>query len=302
MTETITDLQKNKAVMSLSNKHSVFTNDELKQQQDDFKNRRVKNSDNYSEVGKKYMEYLFPKKQVGDSLTQTLKSIETDLSRPNRVVQQEMAFDKAKVIWWKIFTIELNKEGVEFVANENEVETMKNLLKYFIGDPSSKYDLNRGICLVGATGCGKTFLMDSFRIFCKQTNNSRAFKRRECMEIKDEIALTKGSRNQSPESVMKKYHHDHYFFDDLGAEPVPFNFFGEKMAFMEQILTRRDRNFRKGNCITHLTTNLIPHDYTGADGKPVVDEIIKNYGNRIRSRMAQMYNFILWNGLDKRTL
>jgi hypothetical protein len=304
LAQSILELQQSKSeIAKYSSKGSAFSNEQMKKQQEDFENRRVKDNSKFSEAGKRYMDYLFPqKKQGGDALAETLQNIENGLKRPNRFVKQEMTFDKAKVIWWRIFSIELQKEGAKFVATDLELEIMQDLLKYFIGDDSSKYDLRKGICLVGKTGPGKTFLMDSFRIFCNKTNNSRAFKRKECIQIKNEIALTKGNYNQSPESVMQKYHRGHYFFDDLGAEPVPFHYFKDELMFMEEILTQRERHFHKGSCITHLTTNLLPESYTNEQGIFIEDEILVKYGNRIRSRMKKMYNFILWDGIDKRGL
>lgn len=59
---------------------------------------------------------------------------------------------------------------------------------------------------------------------------------------------------------------------------------------MTEILTSRYEHFIENNAITHITTNLS------------ASEIEKAYGNRVRSRLRQMFNLIAFdsNTKDKR--
>lgn len=59
---------------------------------------------------------------------------------------------------------------------------------------------------------------------------------------------------------------------------------------MAEILTSRYEHFIENNAITHITTNLS------------ASEIEKAYGNRVRSRLRQMFNLIAFdsNTKDKR--
>jgi DNA replication protein DnaC len=59
---------------------------------------------------------------------------------------------------------------------------------------------------------------------------------------------------------------------------------------MAEILTNRYEHFVESKAITHITTNLS------------ASEIEKAYGNRVRSRLRQMFNLIAFDkdSIDKR--
>ena len=80
-----------------------------------------------------------------------------------------------------------------------------------------------------------------------------------------------------------------YCFDDLGAEQQ-IKHFGNDCNVMAEILMSRYEQFIENSTITHITTNLS------------VSEIEKYYGNRLRSRLRQMFNLISFNSYatDKR--
>ncbi|MEN9908594.1 MAG: hypothetical protein RLZZ540_1743 [Bacteroidota bacterium] len=71
-------------------------------------------------------------------------------------------------------------------------------------------------------------------------------------------------------------------FDDLGAEQQIKNF-GNDCNVMAEILTSRYEHFVENKAITHITTNLS------------ASEIEKTYGNRVRSRLRQMFNLIAFD-------
>ena len=68
-----------------------------------------------------------------------------------------------------------------------------------------------------------------------------------------------------------------YCFDDLGTETTSKYFGNDCNVMAEILLTRYDLFVEKG-IITHLTTNLS------------ATEIESQYGNRLRSRMREMFN------------
>jgi DNA replication protein DnaC len=76
-----------------------------------------------------------------------------------------------------------------------------------------------------------------------------------------------------------------YCFDDLGAEQQ-IKHFGNDCNVMAEVLISRYEQFVENNSITHLTSNLS------------ASEIEMLYGNRLRSRMRQMFNLI---SFDKAT-
>jgi hypothetical protein len=80
-----------------------------------------------------------------------------------------------------------------------------------------------------------------------------------------------------------------YCFDDLGTEQQ-IKHFGNDCNVMAEILITRYEQFVENNSITHITTNLAAF------------EIENHYGNRLRSRMRNMFNLITFSpsSSDKR--
>ncbi|MNQ95112.1 DNA replication protein DnaC [compost metagenome] len=80
-----------------------------------------------------------------------------------------------------------------------------------------------------------------------------------------------------------------YCFDDLGAEQQ-IKHFGNDCNVMAEVLISRYEQFVQNKSVTHITTNLS------------ASEIENSYGNRLRSRMRQMFNLVTFdkNTKDKR--
>ena len=81
-----------------------------------------------------------------------------------------------------------------------------------------------------------------------------------------------------------------YCFDDLGVESE-IKHYGNKCNIMAEILLSRYDLFISHGMKTHITTNLS------------ASEIEEYYGNRVRSRMREMFNLLAFNKIsyDKRS-
>ena len=119
--------------------------------------------------------------------------------------------------------------------------------------------------------------MHLIRPFAVQASD---YKIKTCREIAFEFAkdgyealepYTKRTNNQTRLSG--------FCFDDLGAEQQ-IKHFGNDCNVMAEILISRYEQFIENKSVTHLTTNLS------------ASEIEKHYGNRLRSRMRNMFNLI----------
>lgn len=277
-----------------------FSNEELKEQQKRFNNRKKSNGGDITEAGKAYLANLRKLPKESDKIGKILEDIVKTERRPQKDVKQTMQYEDAKKIVWRIIKERLKRENKVFAASDDELKIIVNLIKYFIGDPSSCYDLKKGIFIYGNTGLGKTFILEVFKTFLIHTNSRKPFLQKRTRDVYKEIALTKGKRTQSPQSVMKKYEKGEWFFDDLGDEPVFYKDFGNDVSFMIDILTDREDVFTKAGIMTHITSNLIPFDIKLPSGEIKKDEVLERYGKRLRSRFNKMFNFILWVGKDKR--
>jgi hypothetical protein len=84
--------------------------------------------------------------------------------------------------------------------------------------------------------------------------------------------------------TIEDYGNGQYFcFDDLGVEPIGRHY-GKDCNVMGEILLSRHDLFLKYKIKTHGTTNL--------NAKELEDK----YGNRVRSRMRELFNLV---GFDK---
>lgn len=181
--------------------------------------------------------------------------------------------------------------GQNFKIKEEDLETIFKLLIYMIKDKNNalklKLNLSRGTLLSGPIGCGKTSLM---RLITPFANSLSDYKIKTCREISFEFAkngyeaINKYTTKQNNQIRLPGY-----CFDDLGTEQQ-IKHFGNDCNVMAEILITRYEQFVENNSITHITTNL------------AASEIENHYGNRLRSRMRNMFNLISFSSSssDKR--
>ena len=174
--------------------------------------------------------------------------------------------------------------GQSFKINILDIPTIYKLVIYMIKDQNTalklQIDLNKGILLSGPIGCGKTSIMHLIRPFANPLSD---YKIKTCRELSFEFAkngfdaINKYTLKQNFQSRLSGY-----CFDDLGTEQQ-IKHFGNDCNVMAEVLISRYEQFLENNSITHLTSNLS------------ASEIEMLYGNRLRSRMRNMFNLISFN-------
>lgn len=171
--------------------------------------------------------------------------------------------------------------GKTFQIPENERGIIFGILAWFFEDECvaeiMDIDLKKGILLSGPIGCGKTSL---FRLMQGFPTKRKKFTITSTRQVVSEFM-------QSGYEVLEKYSRGNwsqdvrfpksYCFDDLGTETTSKYFGNDCNVMAEILLTRYDLFIEKG-LITHITTNLS------------ANEIEAQYGNRLRSRMREMFN------------
>lgn len=185
--------------------------------------------------------------------------------------------------------------GHHFQLSACDYRVLFQLLVYFYRDFENAerfgMDLRKGILLTGPIGCGKTSLMFLMRYLL-----TRDFQyiMRDCRTIgiefiKEGYPVIEKYTAKSFISTSEGFVPRTYCFDDLGLEPN-FKHFGNEANVMAEILLSRYPLFLHEKMLTHATTNLSS------------DELEKLYGNRVRSRMREMFNLIAFgdDAIDKR--
>lgn len=182
--------------------------------------------------------------------------------------------------------------GEHFTIYSEDSEVINKLLTWFLKDEKAaqhfNINLNKGILLTGPIGCGKTSLFTLIRLLLPPEDR---FIIKSCREvtfdfIKDGYEIIQRYSTNAYNSNDKP---NTTCFDDLGAESE-IKYYGNQCNVMGEILLSRYDHFINNRMITHATTNLS------------ASELENYYGNRVRSRMREMFNLIAYDAksTDKR--
>ena len=175
--------------------------------------------------------------------------------------------------------------GPHFKIYEEDLDIIYKLSCYFIEDEAScrkmNIDIHKGLLLSGPVGCGKTSLMKLLRHIVP---HKRQYEIIPCRK-------TVFSFNHLGFKTIEDYGNEKFYcFDDLGVEPSGKHY-GQDCNVMGEILLSRYDLFchpePRKRVKTHCTTNLN------------AKELEERYGNRVRSRMRQLFNLIAFDQMSK---
>jgi len=174
--------------------------------------------------------------------------------------------------------------GNHFKIFEQDHAVLKKLIYCTIKDYDNceklGIDPNKGILLTGPIGCGKTSLMKLLKYIVPHHKPYSVIPSRNILFSFNHIGF----------KAIEDYGNSSYYcFDDLGVEPIG-RYFGQDCNVMGEVLLSRYELFVNHKVKTHATTNLN------------ADELEERYGNRVRSRMRQLFNLIAFDqqAIDKR--
>src|SRR5690606_10420126 len=171
--------------------------------------------------------------------------------------------------------------GKNFKIYEEDEVVLYKLCIYFIRDFEAcaklNIDPNKGILLSGPVGCGKTSLMKLLRHIVPHQKSYELIPARN---------ITFAFNNIGYKTIQEYGNSNFYCFDDLGVETTGRHF-GKDCNVMGEILLSRYDLFLQRKIRTHATTNLN------------AQELEERYGNRVRSRMRQLFNLIAFDQMSK---
>ena len=189
----------------------------------------------------------------------------------------------------------------DFKFTSTDIEMYTILINYFLGDKEfekmySGFNLKKGLLLRGDIGVGKSLMIKIFRSFMREYQINNGFKMLLVTDVVNEYQESghKVIINNGPRSYKKGGLNNNeeipltICYDDLGTENTNAKYYGSTSNVMTDILLKRYDLFISFGMKTHIITNF--------DGY----EIELNYGRRIRSRMREMMNDIVYSGFDRR--
>lgn len=166
----------------------------------------------------------------------------------------------------------------EYVIDENVEAIMRRIFDF------TQSGSRKGIALIGKYGCGKTLLMSAYvkihnalvdhsdgklkRWKYKEATATQLFKHLQDNELSDTLSV--------PPLLI----------DELGREPISGKHFGTEEVPVVNLLFER---WNRG-ALTHCTSNLTLEALSDND----------HYGAMLGSRLADMFDFVVMNGPDRR--
>lgn len=171
--------------------------------------------------------------------------------------------------------------GKKFKIYTEDRDVLFKLCNYFIEDAANcqklDIDINKGILLTGPVGCGKTSLIRLLKHLVPYRKPYAVIPTRNIVFAFNHLGY----------KTIEDYGNTQFFcFDDLGLEPIGRHY-GKDCNVMGEIILSRYDLFVEHKIKTHCTTNLN------------AKELEERYGNRVRSRMRQLFNLIAFDGESK---
>lgn len=156
-----------------------------------------------------------------------------------------------------------------FVIDAENKQQLEDLCDYFT-QQEGNLNLQKGICIIGQPGTGKTLLLETFGRLIR--NLPTAFKITDCPKASTEFS----------EHGAAQLHqwNGNWLFDDLGQESKA-SYFGDKRELMHDVVFEKYNQWRRNGTITHFTSN---------HGKKYMTD---RYGEHFYSRLSQMCNIVL---------
>lgn len=200
-----------------------------------------------------------------------------------KTLEQKLPYDLIdgyRLFDWRKTCAYINEQGKalfgsKFQLNREDWPVIRKLIVYHVRDEEwcakEGLDLNKGILLTGPIGCGKTSMMHLFQLLSYRMMRYRVLSTRSvAFEFQEEGYSVINRYGRKPFPIC---------LDDLGLEQN-IKHYGNECNTMGEILLHRYELFRNEDIVTHATTNLNSA------------ELEKLYGNRVRSRMREMFNLI----------
>lgn len=224
-----------------------------------------------------HLEKLARLAQPTSELQSLLAKVETRRIPARR---QVLDLDTARQVLENIYRGKLYAQKRVFDPSDEEKEIIDNVLRYFIGDPTSTLPLNKGLFIFGATGSGKTWLLEVMRELMHIIQLPRMqFGFCSVRQMDLEIQTTQSVK------IVNQLTSGGLWIDDFGREKREVTLYGNGEAQtykpIELLLSIRYDRFIQLGQFTHFTSNLL------------YSKLEDDYEETIADRIAEMVTPVL---------
>lgn len=204
---------------------------------------------------------------------------------------QVLDYEQARKTFWNFWRNYADAENRDFVLNSQNKETVVNILKWMIADPTGGFDLSKGLWIYGPVGTGKSVLMSAifdFMIYLhevKKANQSRVWKKVDMNELY--------IKSKFDPSMLKALITEYSLIvDELKPEHFTTGFAGKDRTIGDLITSRYSETARTA-ARTVIVTNLQPGFAPGTELADLLDI-------REKTRIAQRFQSVHWKGENLR--
>jgi DNA replication protein DnaC len=237
-------------------------------------------------------QYGFEVDETPEPINEALKKYVQELYTEDRAKEQAKPWEVDKVFNTMVYFAEqkLKTQGKSFAFDNQNEPFIKFMALYFANDERvnkwsksenhkliNSFSFQKGLLLAGSYGLGKSLMFS-------------AASQAQIPENRFGITTT-NSAVQQYEADGPKYLNQFFTgnrcFDDFGTESKAWHY-GKQVDIFKTILEERYNTFINKGIKTHISTNL------------TIDEISKRYGERVESRLYEMFNIVILTGKDRR--
>lgn len=242
--------------------------------------------------------------QVQVSIDEIIKDFRKEWSKQFQIAKDAIPriylsyddFQKLFIAAGSILLAKKRNEGL-FIIDEQNSDVIRQLFYYATNDPKFKGDLDKGIALVGAYGCGKTIIMEAFKNVVNTINAAVQKKCDSCCDLKESrkyvysraryrfITASELSRDINNDT-FSNYINGALIIDEVGREAKSVKHYGNEILPIFDVLFDRYKN----GSITHITANYSLEALSKED----------MYGQMLGDRLKEMFNFIVLPGKSRR--
>ncbi len=199
--------------------------------------------------------------------------VQTALMVSRRTVH-EMDYETARRIIVDLFNergdqivILKNDPDFKWVFSDDDLNNLKNIVRYFINDPACALSLTKGLFLYGAPGTGKTEVMQVMERFCRENSLTKAF---DFTSLSGVHIQTKAEKDYDP--ITKNVQYDRCF-DEFGRFVGPVIRFGESLDINEALIEMRYERFKRYGQLSHFIANTTPNEMKDVFSPMIFDRL-----------------------------